>query len=211
MAGSSGWPRLTSIVPSTQHHEDRSNGYDAVASQLIRRRDRSTIGVATVRNWAKVLPAGASILDIGCGHGVPISAALLEDGYVVYAVDASPSLSSEFRRRFPGAQVVCEAAEDSSFFEKTFDGIIAIGLIFLLGAETQRKLIRRIAPALKKGGRFLFTAPTQRARWRDILTSRESVSLGAEEYERLLSDAGLRVEGEYTDEGENHYYACVKP
>lgn len=120
-------------------------------------------------------------------------------------------LDLRISQALPGAQVVCEAAEDSSFFEKTFDGIIAIGLIFLLGAETQRKLIRRIAPALKKGGRFLFTAPTQRARWRDMLTSRESVSLGAEEYERLLSEAGLRVEGEYTDEGENHYYACVKP
>jgi cyclopropane fatty-acyl-phospholipid synthase-like methyltransferase len=197
-------------VPGTQHSVDRSNGYEAVAAQLIRGRDQSAIGVATVRSWATLLPAGASILDLGCGHGVPISAALIKDGYIVYGVDASPSLAAEFQRRFPLAQVACEAAEDSSFFRRTFDGIVAIGLMFLLAAETQAKLIRRVASVLNEGGRFLFTAPTQCATWRDILTGRESVSLGTQEYERLLSEAGILVEDQYVDEGENHYYACVR-
>ncbi|MCW5969117.1 MAG: class I SAM-dependent methyltransferase [Blastocatellales bacterium] len=150
------------------------------------------------------------MLDLGCGHGVPISAALIKDGYIVYGVDASPSLTAEFRRRFPLAQVACEAAEDSSFFRRTFDGIVAIGLMFLLAAETQAKLIRRVALGLNEGGRFLFTAPTQCATWRDILTGRDSVSLGAQEYERLLSESGLLLEHEYVDEGENHYYACIR-
>ena len=198
-------------MPVTEKAIDRSNGYEAVAPQLIRRRDRSAIGVATVRNWATRLPAGASILDLGCGHGVPIAAALMKDGFRVDGIDASPSLIAEFSRRFPQARVACEGAEESSFFQSTFDGIIAIGLMFLLAAEVQQRLIQRLAPALNPGARLLFTATTQCATWPDILTGRESVSLGAEEYVRLLSQAGFTLEDEYVDEGKNHYYACFRP
>lgn len=190
--------------------DDRSNGYEAVAAELIAARDRSTIGVVTVREWARSLPAGASVLDLGCGHGVPISAALMNDGYDVRGIDASPSLIAEFRSRFPGAEAACEPVEESAFFGRTFDGIVAVGLMFLLSAAAQRELVRRVAMALKPGGRFLFTAPTQYATWIDILTGRPSLSLGAEEYERLLSDAGLFLVNEYVDEGENHYYDSVR-
>jgi SAM-dependent methyltransferase len=189
---------------------DRSNGYEAVAAELIAGRDRSTIGVVTVREWARLLPAGASVLDLGCGHGVPISAALMNDGCTVCGIDASPSLIAEFRSRFPRAEAACEPVEDSSFFGRTFDGIVAVGLMFLLSAGAQRELVRRVAMALKPGGRFLFTAPTQCATWVDILTGLPSLSLGAEEYERLLSDAGLLLVNEYVDEGENHYYGSVR-
>lgn len=194
----------------TQEPVDRSNGYEAVAAKLIAGRDRSIIGVATVRNWARSLPAGASVLDLGCGHGAPIAATLMNDGFVVHGIDASPSLIAEFRRRLPQAEVACEPAEDSSFFGRTFDGIVAVGLIFLLSVDAQRKLIRRVALALKPGSRFLFTAPTQCATWTDILTARPSISLGAREYQRLLSEAGLLLVNEYVDEGENHYYDSVR-
>jgi 2-polyprenyl-3-methyl-5-hydroxy-6-metoxy-1,4-benzoquinol methylase len=109
-------------VPRNRESADRSNQYEAVAAEFIRRRDQSAVGAATVRSWTRLLPAGASILDLGCGHGVPISAALMEDGLIVYGVDASDSLTAEFRRRFPQTPVACEAAEDSSFFERTFEG-----------------------------------------------------------------------------------------
>jgi hypothetical protein len=90
---------------------DASNGYESVAAAYVGLRDRA-IGGEVVREWARALrtgsrlgalPAGASVLDLGCGHGVPISTTLMSEGFRVFGVDASPSLVTEFRRRFPQA------------------------------------------------------------------------------------------------------------
>lgn len=174
-----------------------------MAAKLIANRN-PTIGVSTVRGWATSLAAGASILDLGCGHGFPISTALAEDGFDVFGIDASPELVAEFRRQLPGASVCCEAVETSSFFDRRFDAAIAIGLIFLLREDIQRRLICRVATALTPGGRFLFTAPAQDTSWKDMLTGRQSRSLGMDAYLNILRDADLELLGEFTDEGENH-------
>lgn len=79
-----------------------------------------------------MLPEGVSVLDLGCGSGVPISEALLEEGCEVFGVDASPALVAAFRRRFPQAKVACEPVEESRFFDRTCDGVVAVGLLFLL-------------------------------------------------------------------------------
>lgn len=188
---------------------DHSAGWNAMAAEFIVRRN-PVIGVATVRKWAASLPAGASVLDLGCGHGVPISAALAGDGFAVYGVDASPDLAAEFKRRVPQGTVVCEAVEESTFFGLQFDAAVAIGLVFLLPADTQRHLIHRISAALHPGARFLFTAPTQCTTWPDLLTGRRSISLGEATYSAVLLEAGFELVGEYTDEGENHYYSARK-
>lgn len=67
---------------------DKSNGWQSIAEIFMRLRN-SGIGSARVREWSRTLPPGSSILDLGCGHGVPISQALIEDGFSVYGVDAS--------------------------------------------------------------------------------------------------------------------------
>lgn len=193
-----------STEPTSEN--DRSNGYEAVAAEVMAGRRQSCIGVATVRSWGRSLPKGASILDLGCGSGAPISEVLMNEGFAVYGVDASPSLTAAFRTRFPHAHVACEAVEDSRFFDRTFDGVIAVGLLFLLSADAQRDLIRRVALALNPGGRFLFTSPAQSCMWTDILTGRQSLSLGAEAYKAVLLDTGLTVVGEHVDEGDSHYY-----
>lgn len=193
-----------------QEPDDPSNGWDAIASEFMARRDRSAIGVATVRRWAESLAAGASILDLGCGHGVPIAAALIDDGFAVHGVDASPALVAEFRRRFPDANVACKTVEESDFFGRSFDAAIAVGLMFLLSPEAQRDLIPRVSASLNPGARFLFTAPKERATWADMLTGRESLSLGEHAYKTILSQAGFDLVGEYVDEGENHYYDAAK-
>ena len=190
--------------------KDTSNGYDALASEFIKLRGESNIGVATVRKWARTLPPGAAILDLGCGHGDPLAVSLVDDGYKIYGIDASPTLVAAFQRRLPQAHATCEAVEDSSFFARSFDAVLAVGLIFLLDADTQRELIRKIARTLSPGGRFLFTAPRQVCTWTDILTGGPSRSLGAEVYEATLTGAGLTLVDEYLDQGENHYFAARK-
>jgi hypothetical protein len=42
------------------------------------------------------------------------------------------------------------------------------------------------------------------------MTGLESISLGAEEYRKLLGAAGISVKDEYEDVGESHYFDAFK-
>src|SRR5919109_9910 len=95
-----------------------------------------------------------------------------------------------------------ESVENSLFFNRTFDGVLAWGLIFLLQPEAQRSLIRRMADILVPSGRLLFTSGAEPLVWNDAMTALESRSLGAQEYRRELASVGLSVLREYEDEGE---------
>jgi cyclopropane fatty-acyl-phospholipid synthase-like methyltransferase len=189
---------------------DPSNGWEAVAATFIEHAERSRVGVATISAWARSLPRGATVLDFGCGPGGPRSSALFDAGLRVYGVDASPTLAAAFQRRFPDAQVACEPAETSRMFDRSFDGVIAWGLLFLLPAALQKTVIARVGRAMLPGARFLFTAPTQVCTWDDASTGRPSWSLGADAYQAELASVGLTVIAEYRDEGENHYFDAAK-
>ncbi|CPR71467.1 Putative methyltransferase [Mycobacteroides abscessus subsp. abscessus] len=188
---------------------DRSNGYEGVATEFIRVRS-ATIGVTRVRDWATALPRGSAVVDLGCGPGIPLTEVMVAEGLQVYAVDAAPSLVRAFRRNLPGTPVVCEAVQDSGFFGRDFDGVLAWGLMFLLSAEDQRRLIQRIAGVLVPGGRLLFTSSAETASGNDALTGLAARSLGAREYRQLLAAVGISVVEEYEDEGGNHYFDAVK-
>ena len=194
---------------------DRSNGYEAVSEEFLARRGNSrtrsiAIGVKEVRKWAKTLPRGSSVIDLGCGPGFPITVVLVEEGLQVFGVDAAPSFVAAFQRNLPGTPVVCESVLESRCFDRTFDAVLSIGMMFLLKAEEQHRLIRRFAEILAPGGRLLFTSPAKPAVWNDVMTGMESVSLGAEEYKKLLGTAGISVVEEYEDVGESHYFDAFK-
>jgi SAM-dependent methyltransferase len=189
---------------------DKSNGWEAFAGQLISGRGNARIGAETIAAWLQTLTPGAAVLDLGCGSGVPVSELLLDAGFKVYGIDASPSLAAEFQRQFPAAEVACEAVEESNFFNRRFSAVVSIGLLFLLTPEIQYRLIHKVGQVLLPGGQFLFTSPSQIGRWDDAWTGRESVSLGAEAYTAILAQAGLSVHGNYTDEGDNYYFVARK-
>ncbi|HSR91692.1 MAG TPA: class I SAM-dependent methyltransferase [Gemmatimonadales bacterium] len=190
---------------------DTSNGYEAVANEFISGRSRSSVGASAVRAWAKTLPKGAAVLDLGCGSGVPISQVIVDEGLIVYGVDASPSMIAAFRRQFPEAAAECRPVEQSEFFGRAFDAVVAWGLMFLLPAYVQATLIAKVSTVLKTGGRFLFTSPARKCKWSDSLTGQTSQSLGAVAYRRILAANGLVVQSETEDEGDNHYYFATKP
>lgn len=188
---------------------DRSEGWEDVAGKFMAA--RSGVGARLVRAWAlDRLPRSASVVDIGCGSGVPVAQALIEEGFDVYGIDASPTLAAAFRRRFPEAPCACEAAQESAFFGRAFDAAVCVGLLFLLSEDDQRGVIRSVAAALRPGGRFLFSAPRERCEWPDSLTGRLSRSLGEDAYGLLLRANGLSLAGCLVDEGENNYYDAVK-
>jgi SAM-dependent methyltransferase len=191
---------------------DKSNGYEGIATIFVEGRGRAFngIGASSVRRWAQTIAPGAAVLDLGCGTGIPVSKNLIDEGMVVYGIDASPTLANAFHKNFPDMPIACEAVEDSLFFDRKFDAIIAWGLLFLTTEEVQMKLIKKAAMALVPGGKLLFTAPPKAIVWADAMTEQNSRSLGAEKYKELISASGLFLIEEFEDEGENHYYNAVK-
>lgn len=195
--------------------DDESNGYEAIASLYAAGRGKRpaeglAIGESVVRAWAAGLPPGAAVLDLGAGPGEPGTRILLEAGLSPYAVDASPTMVAIVRERFPAVPVECAAAESSGFFGRSFEGVLAWGLLFLLEPAVQAQVIAKVARALVPAGRFLFTAPTQVHEWEDAMTGRRSYSLGAREYSRLVRDAGLEWVASERDEGDNHFFLTKK-
>lgn len=195
---------------------DRSNGYEAIAREFLAYRGNgattraNAIGVREVRAWGRRLPRGSSVIDLGCGSGFPITVVLVEEGLQAFGVDAAPSLVAVFGENLPGVPVLCEPILESTLFGRRFDAVLSIGLMFLLKAEEQGRLIERFAEILRPGGRLLFTSPAQAGTWRDAMTGLESVSLGGVRYRALLAGAGLVVVDEYQDAGENHYFEAVR-
>jgi len=191
---------------------DESNGYDSIAEIYIRGRGRAVngIGSSTARAWARTFNMGSVILDLGSGTGIPVTKILLEAGLKAYAVDASPKMVADFRQNFPNIPVSCESVERSLFFNRGFDGIISVGLMFLLPEGTQRVLIPKMAAVLNPGGKLLFTAPLDKVEWKDAMTEQPSRSLGAEQYRQLILASGLYIGEEFDDEGGNHYFSGIR-
>src|SRR5262245_64194557 len=126
--------------------EDGSNGYEGIAGIYVAGRGTrplvgDAIGAATVRAWAQVFPSGATVLDLGCGPGEPSTRILREAGLASYAVDASSAMVAAFRQRFPDTPIEQSTAEASGFFDRSFDGVLAWGLLFLLKPEAQALVI----------------------------------------------------------------------
>ena len=189
---------------------DCTHGYDALAKVFAASRS-NVVGVTEVQRWAEQLRASAEVLDVGCGPGVPLTAALIEAGCRVWALDASPQMVALLSARFPDVPVACEPVESMTHFGRQFDGVLAWGLVFLLEPDQQRAAIASLADAVAPGGQLLFTAPAQVLEWHDVMTGELSRSLGADEYRRLLDQHGLSLTSRFTDVGDNHYYAAARP
>ena len=188
---------------------DKSNGYDALADRYWSD-EGPVVGRDVILRWSESLPAGAAVLELGCGPGGRVSQPLSERGFQMFGVDASPRMVSMYREHVPGAKVECADVMESDFFGRTFDAAVAWGLLFLMREDEQARLLQKVGAALGTGGRFLVTAPWQTGRWNDAMTGRESISLGRETYLRLLWESGFELESEASDEGENHYYLTRK-
>lgn len=190
---------------------DSAEAYEVHAHDFLRARDRSQIGAQVVERWSRTLRQGAAVIELACGGGYPVTRVLeAAAGLRLWALDSSPTLVAEFRSRFPAIPVRCARVQDSDFFGRQYDGVVAIGLIFLRPEAEQANLIARVSALLLPGGRFLFMAPIQVGTWNDMNTGIGCRSLGQARYEQLLRDAGLRVVATHADAGANDYYAAEK-
>jgi trans-aconitate methyltransferase len=104
-----------------------------------------------------LLPPGGAVLDIGCGAGAPIGAAIVSAGHTLTGVDSSAPLLALAQARLPGATWI-EGDMRSLALGRVFDGVIAWDSFFHLDHDDQRAMFVRFAAHAAPGAALMFTS-----------------------------------------------------
>jgi SAM-dependent methyltransferase len=144
--------------------------------------------------FTATLSPGASILDIGCGSGEPMAAALVASGFAVTGVDSSKTLIGLCRERMPSAEWI-EADMRQLALGRRFHGLMAWHSFFHLAADDQRAMFPIFAAHAAPGARLMFTSGPKAGVAMGEFEGEPLYhdSLAPEEYRRLLADNGFAV------------------
>jgi SAM-dependent methyltransferase len=188
--------------------------YNRIARFYGSERQHSAVGLAELGGVLARLPDGASVLDIGCGTGKPLTEAILlhPASFQVFGVDSSEAMTEEFRRNFPHVPVQCSSIQAFDYFGRTFDAAISWGMMFYLLPEEQRSVIRNTALNLASQGFFLFTSGNEAGTRRGTMYGEEFqyYSLSADDYRITLEASNCALLEEHYDVDENYYYLAQK-
>ncbi|HET9347190.1 MAG TPA: class I SAM-dependent methyltransferase [Candidatus Limnocylindrales bacterium] len=150
------------------------------------------LGIALER-----IPAGARVLELGCGAGLPMTAALAETRDVT-GVDISVRQVELARANVPKATFLHADMTTLAFGPATFDAVVAFYSLTHVPRDDLPGLLERVRRWLRPGGMFLASMGVE-----DDPGSIEADWLGADMYfshfsarknRRLVEQAGLVVE-----------------
>jgi SAM-dependent methyltransferase len=141
-----------------------------------------------------LVPQGGSVLDLGCGMGEPIARHLIEAGYAVTGVDASPTMIALCRQRFPEHRWLAADMRGLALGHR-FDGILAWDSFFHLRADDQRAMFAVFRDHAAPGAALLFTSGPRAGVAMGTFAGEPlyHASLDPDEYRALLAAHGFAV------------------
>lgn len=131
-------------------------GYDVVADRYLGWIDqiRGDPRLRFLHDLMARLPARPTVVDLGCGAGVPCTELLARRGDVV-GVDMSGRQIELARKKVPDARFVKADMTSVEFPPTSLDAVTAFYSIAHVPRDEHRTIYRRIATWLRPGGHFL--------------------------------------------------------
>jgi SAM-dependent methyltransferase len=176
-----------------------ADGYDTMAGRYLAWSDLrpSATRLRYLALALELIPPGSAVLDLGCGAGIPMTAALAE-GRTVTGVDLSSTQLDMARRNVPGATFLQADMTTLAFETASFDAVVAFYSLTHVPRDEQAPLLERIRGWLRPGGLFLASMGADdepgdvEPDWLgvDMFFSH----LGAKANRRLVEGAGLVIE-----------------
>jgi ubiquinone/menaquinone biosynthesis C-methylase UbiE len=106
--------------------------------------------------WLQHLPAGARLLDLGCGGGQD-AGTLDQRGYRIVGVDRTSALLSAGRRRYPLLSLVRADVRALPFQATSFDGLWAAASLMHVPKPKARQILAVLYRLTRPGGLFAAT------------------------------------------------------
>ncbi|MBY7770218.1 class I SAM-dependent methyltransferase [Vibrio fluvialis] len=126
--------------------------YDAIAEDWNRLRTHLPApDLALFELFRCYIPPQGRVLDLGCGHGIPIAAIMTERGFTLTGVDRSERLLSLARRAMPQQEWIQSELES---FEPAghYHGVIIWDSMFHLPRHEHLTLLGKVFEALEPEG-----------------------------------------------------------
>jgi SAM-dependent methyltransferase len=173
-------------------------GYDALGARYSEWAARVEGDPRTrlLQELAERLEPGATVLDLGCGPGIP-STVWLAQFFDVVGVDFSEVQLEQARCEIPSAIFVAADICEVDFPDCSFDAVTALYSLTHVPRERHAELFGRIAGWLRPGGWFLVSLSARGSEdWVGDWLGVDMFFSGwnAETNRRLLADVGLRLD-----------------
>jgi SAM-dependent methyltransferase len=185
--------------------------YDQIHDWYLRTR-LADVGVPEIEAIIAQLPPNGSVIDLGCGTGLPLAKLMSERGLKVFGVDSSRAMIGTFRQNLSAARAECCRMEDVEFPAGSFHAAIAWGSLFHLSIASQEAVIAKVGAWLKPDGIFLFTAAEEAGTASGPMNGVEFgyVSLERNRYKEVLEQAGMKLQRDFRDAYDNYVYIAKK-
>jgi len=105
--------------------------------------------------FAAMFPAGATLLDLGCGPSGHIARYLFDRGVAISGVDISPACVEIAKASNPGMSFVVDDMTDLAVPDNSIDGIISYYSIIHTPRTYQDVIFREFHRVLRVGGKVL--------------------------------------------------------
>jgi SAM-dependent methyltransferase len=135
-----------------------ADGYDRIGSRYRDWSGGGTVRLRFVQALLSRLPAGSTMVDLGCGPGEPATR-LLSSQHRVLGVDVSPVQVDLARAAAPAAAFVIADITQFALRAESVDAVTAFYAFGHLPPAAHAPLLRSIAGWLRPGGILLTSTP----------------------------------------------------
>ncbi|MBS0287551.1 MAG: class I SAM-dependent methyltransferase [Proteobacteria bacterium] len=175
--------------------DNQGKKYDAIAEGFAKMRDSFYKEQRFLDELIKLIPAKSTILDVGCGSGVPIASYFIEKDFEVTGIDGSQKLLDIAKEKCPKMKGVLGDVR-SVILNEQFDAVVEWWCLFHIPKPDHEKMIQRFSQWLKPNGILEFTSgdAAYEATFSDMLNQElHYYSLEPSQYELYLKKHGFKL------------------
>jgi SAM-dependent methyltransferase len=183
------------------------DGYDRMAVAYLAHRERLKSG-KYIQQLLKYLPKKSTVLDLGCGAGIPVDDILLKAGHSVMGIDISEEQIKLARKNCKGGDYLVGDIAELREKEYQVQAVVSFYTLFHTPRTEHARILKTMASFLPPHGMLLLTMGDREFEGQHILHGEPmwSSQFGTAKNHKLVESAGFKV---ITDEidtsgGERH-------
>lgn len=171
-----------------------SDGYDQIATTYLQQREHLGSG-KYVQQVLKLVPKKSTILDLGCGAGVPVDDIFIKAGHSVIGIDISPEQIKLARKKCKGGDFLVGDISQLKPGEYSVEAVVSFYTLFHAPRGEHLKILKVMGSFLKKDGVLLVTMGDREFEGEHLLHGAKmwSSQYGTAKNRGLIESAGFKI------------------